>query len=389
MSVEFLSFFLILFAGLFFSGIFNRFHLPWVAALIVTGVVLGPYGTGVLKLNGAIEFIGEIGLVFLMFMAGLETKISSLKENKKNIGILALTIGVFSFFTGFFVSSYFGYPYNTSILLGVIFISSSVAVVIPSLQANGLFKTQIGKTIVGVAVTVDILSLVLLSVLLQKINPITEIPLPLFYLLLLVSLIFLKFIMPKVHNWLRYLSSKKDVFERELRLAFAIMIGSVILFEVLGLHSIIAGFFAGFALSESIKSDIIKDKLHALSYGVFIPTFFVIVGANVALDVFVGAGNATALAITIVVCLLAVKFISSLIGGYIAGFSKNERTLIGVSMFPQLSTTLAAVFAGFELGLFDDKLLTSIIILSIVTTLISPFAIRQIAPRLALNENMI
>jgi len=246
-----------------------------------------------------------------------------------------------------------------------------------------------GNTIVGTAIVVDIISLVLLSVLLQRVNPTTSLSLPLFYLLLFISLIFLKFIIPKVHNWLRYLSDKTDVFEREIRLAFSIMIGTVILFELLGLHGIIAGFFAGFVLSESINSNIIKDKLHALSYGVFIPTFFVIVGANAALNVFWGAGNALFITIAIVLGLLIVKFVSGLIGGYFAGFSKNERFLIGVSMFPQLSTTLAAVFAGFELGLLDDKLLTAIIILSITTTLLSPFAIKRLVPFLTLKENML
>ena len=81
--IELLPFFLVLFTGLFFSEVFRRLHIPWVIALIIGGIIVGPFGFGWLEETATISFLGEIGLVFLMFMAGLETRLSSLREYRK------------------------------------------------------------------------------------------------------------------------------------------------------------------------------------------------------------------------------------------------------------------------------------------------------------------
>ena len=80
---HFLSFFLIFLVALLFSAAFKRLHFPWVIALIVGGVVIGPFGLELLEVDQTIGFFGEVGLIFLMFMAGLEVKLSSLKRKKK------------------------------------------------------------------------------------------------------------------------------------------------------------------------------------------------------------------------------------------------------------------------------------------------------------------
>jgi len=389
MSVEFLSFFLILFAGLFFSGIFNRLHLPWVAALIATGMILGPYGTGVLELNSAVEFIGEIGLVFLMFMAGLEAKLSSLKENWKNISIIAIITATLSFAVGILIGKYLGYGFETTFLLGVIFVSSSVAVIMPSLESNRLIDSKIGKTIIGTAILVDIFSLFLLSFVLQTTNPITILPLPVFYVLLFISLIVLKIIIPKIHNFLRHLSRKGGMFEGELRLVFAIMLGTVILFKILGLHSVVAGFFVGLILSENIKSDILKGKLHALSYGIFIPTFFVVVGANADLTTFLNGDGIIFLTSIIIVGVFLSKLAGGVIGTKMVGFSTKESVLVGIALTPKLSTALAASFAGFGVGVFSKDILTAAIFLSVFTTIITPIAVSLLSRNLIRDKNML
>ena len=85
---EFFSFFIILLAAVFFSALFNRLHLPFVIALIIGGVIIGPHGLALFEMNQTLDFLGEIGLVFLMFMAGLEIKLSSFAQDKKNISLL-------------------------------------------------------------------------------------------------------------------------------------------------------------------------------------------------------------------------------------------------------------------------------------------------------------
>ncbi|MDB4516857.1 cation:proton antiporter, partial [Crocinitomicaceae bacterium] len=136
--MEFLPFFLILFATVLFSTAFQRFHLPWVLALIASGMAVGPYGFNLVTINPTISFMGSIGLIFLMFMAGLETELSSFREFGKKIITIAFINGFIPGLVGIGVGFLFGYPLVSSLLLGIIFMSSSVAVIIPALEENGL-----------------------------------------------------------------------------------------------------------------------------------------------------------------------------------------------------------------------------------------------------------
>jgi Kef-type K+ transport system membrane component KefB len=378
---ELVPFFLVLLAGLVFSEIFAKLHLPLVVALIIAGIFMGPFGFDFFTPNETINFLGEIGLVFLMFMAGLETRFSSFRQLGKEISLLSVLNGFVPFGVGVGIALLFGYGWVAALLLGIIFISSSIAVIIPSLQANNLFQGRLGRSIVASTVLEDVASLVLLSLLLQLIiNPTANIPLPLFYGILLISVFGLRLIIPKIRAFLTWQMRKRtDIFEGEVRLVFVILIGTVIFFELLGLHAIIAGFFAGLMLSESIKSDIVRQKLHTLSYGLFIPIFFIVVGANTNIRVLGDAGGALLITVAIIAASIGAKFVSGWIGGKLMRFSNRESAIMGAATIPQLSTTLAVAFTGFELGVLDERLVTAMIALSIVTTFLAPFLIRMLS----------
>jgi Kef-type K+ transport system membrane component KefB len=379
---EFYPFFLVIFAAVLFSTVFHRFHVPWVIALILGGIAIGPHGLGVLESNATLDFIAQIGLVFLMFMAGLEVKFSTFQESKNDIWMISLFNGAIPFVIGFGIGYLFGYGFISSMLLGIIFISSSIAVIIPSLEASGLIGVRLGKSIVAAAILEDAASLVLLSILLQTLDPITSLPLPIFYLLLLFSLIALRWMLPKI-QWF-FVSGKyseRDLFQQELRTVFVILIGTVIIFELLGLHPIIAGFFAGFVLSGSIASETLKDKLRTISYGLFIPTFFIILGMKTDISVFARKEGVLLITTIVVFGSMVSKFIGGWIGGKLSGFTSRESALIGASTIPQLSTTLAVVFTGVELGLLRQELISPMVILSIVTVFVAPILMRMIGTR--------
>lgn len=377
---QLLPFFLVLFAGIFFSELFNRLHLPWVIALIIAGMVIGPYGLDVFTPNDTIQFLSEIGLVFLMFMAGLETRLSSFRKSKVKISAIAFINGAVPFVAGFGIGQLFEYGMQTSLLLGIIFVSSSLAVVIPSLEAKQMLHTSFGQVVVGTTILQDVASLVLLSIFFQSVDPVTAIPLPLFYVLLFGFLVALRFLIPKIHNvFVQKTGKREDIFQQELRSIFAILIGTVIVFELLGLHPIIAGFFAGFVLSDTVNSDILKGKLRAISYGLFIPTFFVVVGANTDLSVFANLATAGALTLAVVGGSVISKYVSGAVSARMFGYTKQESRILGISSIPQLSTTLAVVFSAQQLGLISPEVSTAMVILSIVTTFVSPGLLRLLS----------
>ncbi len=376
---QLLSFFLILFTSVFFSELFNRLHLPWVIALIIAGMVIGPHGLGVFTPGETIEFFSQIGLVFLMFMAGLETRLSSFEESKVKISLIAFFNGAVPFLVGFGIGQFFTYGFQVSLLLGIIFVSSSLAVVIPSLEKTKILYSPFGQVVVATTILQDVASLVLLSVFFQSVDPVTAIPLPIFYVLLLVFLVFLRGIIPKIRNaFVERFGSREDIFQQELRSIFVILFGIVVVFELLGLHAIIAGFFAGFVLSDTVDSDILKGKLRAISYGLFIPVFFVVVGANTDLSVFTDIQTAGLLTLIVVIGSVVAKYVSGVVSGQLLGFTEQESRILGVSSIPQLSTALAVVFSAQQMGIIPPEVSTAMVVLSIVTTFISPELLRML-----------
>lgn len=344
-------------------------------ALIAAGVVIGPFGLGIFDPSGTFQFLADIGLVFLMFMAGLEVRLSSLSKVGGKVSKVAITNAVVTFLAGVAIAFAFGYGSSAALLLGVVFICSSVSVMVPLLQGSKILQTALGRTIVGTAVIQDIASLIFLSIILQATNASTALPLPIFYLLFLIALIVLRLLYPRLKKLFTAILEDSDPFEKEVRIVFAILIGTVVIFELLSLHPIIAGFFTGLVLSESLESRILHEKLHSLSYGLFIPIFFIVVGANTDIGVLFTRGEGLFLIAVVVLGSMLSTFGSGYLGAKLAGFSAAEAKLFGASMAPKLSTTLAASFAGLSFGIIDAALATSIVVMSIISTLIGTIAI--------------
>ena len=360
--------------------VFSRLHRPWLFARIVAGIIIGPHSFGRLETDSTIDFLAETGLIFLMFMVGLEVRLSSLKRIKGKVAKIFILNGGIPFLVGIGLGMYFGLGSLGSLLLGTIFISSSIAVVVPSLRASRVLGTRLGKSIISSTVLQDIVSLVILSILLQTTNSLANIPLPLFYLLLLAALVGIRWVTPKIHKLFHSgREGRPDQFEQELRAIVTTIIGTVIILQLLGVHAIIAGFFTGFVLSDVITSQVIKEKLHAIAYGLFIPIFFVVVGLKTDISVFYEVSGAILFTGLILVGSIGSKFISGWLGGRLAGFNSKESALIGSASIAQLSTTLAVVFAASELKILDSSLVTAMVVLSIVTTFLAPLLVRHLS----------
>jgi len=375
---EYIVFLIILASGLFFSEIFKRLHLPYVVALIAAGILIGPLGLDIVELTPSMKFLGSLGSVFLMFMAGMEVRTDILAKNKKRLIIIALINGGIPAIVGFTMTYFFGYDLLASLLIGTIFISSSIAVIIPSLEEKGLMSTDIGTLIVGSVMIEDVGSLFILSLLLQTANPTTALPLPAFIAIVVLSIIGLKSILPRIEAEF-FKRRARAGFEEKLQFVFIILVAVAVYFELLGMHSIVAGFLVGLILSESIRHEHVEAKLHALSYGIFIPVFFLLVGIETDLTVFQKAGDALILTLAIAGGLVSSKVLSGFLAGRLLGFSGKKNLLMGVASIPQLSTSLAVAFTALELGLIDSNIQVGIVFLSIVTVLIAPFIVGALA----------
>ena len=375
MASTLLPFFILLSAGVLSSEIFRRFNLPYVLALLFAGIIIGPI-FGLIEVDPTISLIGSIGLIFLMFMTGAEIKTENIKKFGKSIAIISILNGAIPFIAGFGIGTYFGYSVLTSIFLGTCFISSSVAAVVPTLEKNKIMGTKLGQTVISTTIFDDLASLLILALLLQSFVQKTLIPLPVYIPTLLMVLIIIKVVVSKIEK--KYYSNKRgrDLFESELRFIFAVLLATVLLFEIIGMHAIIAGFVIGMILSDSIREKT-GEKIHIISYGFFIPIFFLIVGMETDISVFANVTNIL-LALSIVVLLIITKLGSGYLAGRLTRFSKRDSWLIGATSVPQLSTTVAAAYAGLTFGIIDQEIVSSLIILSIVTIIISPLLINYL-----------
>lgn len=376
--MQFLPFFLILLASLVFAAAFRSFHLPWVLALIVAGIVIGPDGFQLAEVTPTLEFFSTIGLIFLMFMAGLETNTSTFKTFKKDIGWLTLANSMIPFFGGICLGYVLSLPLVASLLLGIIFMSSSIAVIIPTLENTGLIDTKLGKATVAATVLEDAVGLLFLSIILQTVEPVTFLPLPVFYFVLICVLAAFAYGLPKIRALVPHHDNIKDLFESEVRMILVMLVGVVVVFELLDLHPIIAGFFVGLVLSNSIRSELLLDKLRTISYGIFIPVFFVVVGMQFDLAVFTSGREITALVLAVLLTYFVTKISSGWVGGRLAGFSSRDSFTIGVATLPQLSTALAVMFTAASLNLLPAEINAAVIILILVSTLIGPILLRTL-----------
>jgi Kef-type K+ transport system membrane component KefB len=361
-----------------FSAVFNRFHLPWVLALIAAGMVVGPHGFGLFTLNPTISFMSQVGLVFLMFMAGLEVKLSSFREFRIGIVRTAAINIALPATAGYSLGYLLGFTPLASVLLGVIFMSSSIAVIVPTLEYGGLLKEKLGKTIVAATIIADVASLFVLSVVLQIVTPTSPLPLPSFFILFVLVLVSLRYAVPRIRSFFRQRSAEKDLFESDVRIVLLLLIGTVILFAALGLHPIIAGFFAGLILSDAITSEVFIEKLRTIGYGVFIPVFFVVVGAETNVGVFLENNSALIFTLVLLVGSVGSKFVSGYWGARFDGFTTFESVIAGVATTPQLSTALAVAITVHELDLVPDALSNAMVVLSITTTFAAPLLLRYL-----------
>lgn len=368
---------LILFIGLVIPELFQKFRVPFVSSVIVLGALLGPNGADIVQSTESIEFFGFLGFAFLMLLAGLETRLHEMKESAKGIGIMAAINSSIPFVVGVGITKWFGYDWQTALLIGVVFISSSVAIIIPALEGVSISK-KVRQWFVSSVVVQDMLSLIILAVIFQYVSPVIDFPLPVYILVLLSAFGALKLVLP---NLAEFFIKKRRVFkheEHEDRLRFVIVMLMAVLafFSVLGVHPILAAFLVGVLLSEQLTHEQIVTKIHTLGYGLFVPVFFFVIGMQMDLHIFTNLSGQSFVVLAIPLALVLSKFVSGYLGARVAQLNSRQAKMYGVATMTQLTTTLAAAYAANSVGLLDETLLTAIVLLSVVTTLLGPLLLK-------------
>jgi len=367
----FLLFLIWIAAAFFFPVILRRLQIPWVTAVIFAGIFLGPYGLGVVNPGEVMDFLATIGLVFLMFTAGLDTKFSVLKRAGKDVMYFStLNFGI-PFATGCLLGVSVGLDAFASLVLGICFSSSSVGVMIPMLRELQA-KSRIKSTVMSAMFLEDVVSLILLAILLKAVAPISPIPLEFFPGALFVFLIVVFYLIPILQERLFAWGPKKDVFAGQVRAVFITLSLVALMAELIGVHAMVGGFLAGLTLSDMLwKKRKLEENIFAISYGFLIPIFLLNLGMSTNIAMLFAPRDAL-LTCLIVVSLIISKSVSGFLGARLIGFPLRTSWGMGFMTIAQMSTTLATASLALKYGIFTEEILVALVVLSIVTIIIAP-----------------
>jgi CPA2 family monovalent cation:H+ antiporter-2 len=362
----------IVFAGVvLLPPLARRTGLPIIVAEILFGIIIGRSLFNLVPDSPIVDFFSTFGLVYLMFLAGLETDLGKMrwKNVRKALAIGLVSVAV-PFTAGYFIAPWAGI---NPLLLGTILCTTSLGLILPILRELNL-PPRLSRLLLASVILVDIVSLFLLAFVLATIQG--QLEARLFYSLL--GIVFL-FLVPWIINRRRLRRKitaklfRKGYFEMEMRVSFALifLLGAVSL--QLGFHSIIGAFIAGLLISEILpRATLESEKLQSFGYGFFVPLFFIFTGAKVnLLAVFTSLNNVTMLLVIIAVGMLA-KIVSVAAASRLSGINMRRSLAFGLFHTAMLSLILAMADISIRLGLIGERLFSIFVILALVTSTLAP-----------------
>lgn len=384
MSYEFLlDLALILLCTKILGLVTRSFRMPQVVGALLAGLILGPAALNVLGDVSFIEKVSEIGVIVLMFTAGMETDIKELKKTGRASFIIAL-IGVLVPLAGGFLLAM---AFNTealsdanaslmlqNIFIGVILTATSVSITVETLKEMGKLNTRAGNAILGAAIIDDILGIIALTIITSMADPTVQIG-----IVLLKVLLF--FVFAAVAGILFYLFFKKlqAHYHRDMRrfviLAFVFcLLISYCAEEFFGVADITGAFIAGLIISNTERAPYIASRFETLSYTLLSPVFF----ASIGLDVSMPEMTPHIIAFTVLLIVVAVltKVVGCGLGAKMCHFSTRESVQVGVGMVSRGEVALIVATKGAALGLMSSVFMGPVIIAVVASTIVAPILLK-------------
>ena len=385
-SYSFLLFLAIIMISTKILGLFTRkIHMPAVVGALVAGVILGPSCLNLITLTGDtgvfLEQMAEIGVILLMFNAGLETDLSELKKNgvasfvTALIGVIVPLIGGFLGYAFFFHTDFSDYDeVLKAVFVGVVLTATSVSITVETLREMGKLKGKVGTTILGAAVIDDIIGIIVLTIVTSlkdtSVSPITVVLKIVLYFVFIAVLIF-------VLTKLKVFVEEQDEKRRTAIICVALcFILSYISEEYFGIADITGAYFAGLMLCTMKVGPYVARRCEIPSYLIFSPVFF----ASVGLKVTLGGMDTSIWIFAIILLVIAIlsKVVGCGLGAKICGCTGKEAFQVGIGMISRGEVALIVAQKGYASGMLEDVLFAPIVLVVIVTTLITPILLKLV-----------
>jgi len=370
--------------------VFARFKIPSIIGLILAGVIVGPNMLGILQRGETMVLLGTVGLLYLMFMAGLEIDVKRFLKYKNH----SIVFGSWTFFIpqigGAVLAVYLlGFDWPAAILLASMFASHTL-VSYPIASKLGITKNTAVTTAIGGTIITDTAALLVLAVIIAMDGGAVGAG---FWVTLGISLSLLTFFtfwaIPKISRWFFQTVSEESYLEFVFVMAIAFLIS--FLAEVAGVEAIIGAFMAGLAVNRLIpESGTLMNRIHFVGSSLFIPFFLISVGMVVDVWAFFAGLEAWLVAIFMIVVALTGKYAAAWITSKSLKYNQNEMmSMYGLSV-AQAAATLAVVLVAYDRGIFGDfgdAVLNGSVLMILVTCIVSPIVTEKYGKKLALEED--
>lgn len=392
-----LKFLLVLIIILAAPLLLNKIKVPHLLGLIIAGAVIGPNGFNILSRDSSIVVTGTTGLLYIMFLAGLEIDMGDFKRNKwKSLGYGGYAF-IFPFILGFLGSYYLlEFSVLTSVLFASLF-SSQTLITYPLISKLGIAKNQAVNITVGGTMITDVATLLVLAVVVGMVQGDVGTS---FWIRLSVSFIIFGLIVllvfPLIGRW--FFKKVNDKISQYIFVLVMIYLAAM-LAELAGVESIIGAFFAGLALNRLIPhTSALMNRVDFVGNAIFIPFFLISVGMLIDFKVFFNSFETLKVALIMLTASIGGKYISAVITRKTFHFSKEEGTLIFGLSSASAAATLATVLVGYNIiisetesgepiRLLNEHVLNGSILLILISCTISSFVSMSSAQKIAQQDN--
>ncbi|RXG34447.1 cation:proton antiporter [Methanohalophilus sp. WG1-DM] len=378
---------IILLSARVLSEVSERAGMPGILGEILAGIFLG---MTVLENTDTISSVAELGVIFLLFIAGYkEVHIEDLKASSKKAIVATVFQILIAFISGFGLGYLFGLGNLESLVLAVAFSPTSIGVTVKTLLDMNYLSSKAGSMMLSSAIFDDIISIFLVSIV-STMAQHNAIPSSMQFLTMIgklvvfIGVMFLlsHYVFSRLFGYVRKMHSRESIFATVILIAlFAAYFA-----EAMGLHAVIGAFVGGVLLSNIsvAKIEDVQSKVSGLAYGMLTPVFFVYIGMSVDPTSLGAAGIFTVL---IVVFGLLGKLVGGFVGAKTVGFNFYESLIFGAGVMPRAEVTLVTISIGREMGIIGEEIFSAVVLLAAVSIFVAPILLKFAIQKDKENKN--
>ncbi|GAA2914214.1 cation:proton antiporter [Enterococcus pseudoavium] len=359
----------------------RRFGIPAVIGQLLVGILLGNGGLQIVHPDILVTDFSEIGVIILMFLAGMESNLGLLRKYFRPAMYVALLGVLFPLLFGVISGRVFHVVWNQAFFLGLILAATSVSISVEVLKELKVITTKEGSTILGASVADDILVVLLVSLCmpLMGIEGSSKVPLSLMLLEQVLFFIAVFLLIRWGAPYLMNLSKKLLAESAVIIVSLTLCLSMSYLADLIGLSSVIGAFSAGVAIGQTNVWQDIRYNIEAIGYAVFIPVFFVSIGLEVS---FHGLSKQFLFILLFTLVAIFSKLLGGFIGSRFSGFNRPSSLMVGSGMVSRGEMALIILQLGYQAGLVINSYYSAIIIVILFTTLSSPFLLKYFTKKL-------